>query len=478
MRDVILAVVILLFGASAALVIAEPWRPPAPAIPSVRVAGKDIATGSARPAALVELVREKLRSFVALRGPGFSSKATWADLGAEADLPALGSVLVELGRKGSAGARYNRDDAPYPGGAAVPLPVSLSTDAAVEALVAVKETIDRQPESARFDIASQTITDAMEGRSLDVYASLDRLDEALRSGASDVELAVDTVKAAVNRSDLQDIDVSTIVGFFETPHSRMAKDKERTHNLKLGASMLDGHVILPGQVFSVNGALGDRTEARGFRYAPVIAGGVLVEGMGGGTCQIASTLNGAAFFAGLVTMERRPHSRPSSYIKLGLDATVVYPDVDLKLKNPFDFPLVIHYTVENGTVRAEFRGRERPYTVTFLRKIMSTFPFAVHTVDDPRLPRGKEVSTQNGIPGFLVRRNQIIERNKIAYRHQTLDKYPPTSQVIHRGTGEGLASKKPGEDAPKPDPHPPYEASTYLRMVQGAQGLWYESSHE
>ncbi|HUT78563.1 MAG TPA: VanW family protein, partial [Polyangia bacterium] len=230
-------------------------------------------------------------------------------------------------------------------------------------------------------------------------------------------------------------------------------------------------------IFSFNETLGDRTEARGFRYAPVIAGGALVEGMGGGTCQVASTLYAAAFFAGMVIVERQPHSRPSSYIKLGLDATVSYPDLDLKIKNPFDFPVVIHYAVNEGSFRAELRGRERPYTVTLLRRVVDTRPFPVRVIETSKLARGTEVVSQLGVPGYTVRRYKVIEGGKIGYRFQSHDKYPPTAQFVYQGTADpgGLAGVK---DAPRPDTHKPYHASNYLRVVQGPDGLWYESSHE
>ena len=223
--------------------------------------------------------------------------------------------------------------------------------------------------------------------------------------------------------------------------------------------------------------LGERSEARGFRYAPVIAGGVLVEGMGGGTCQVASTLYAASFFAGLVVVDRQTHSRPSSYIKLGLDSTVSYPDLDLRLRNLFDFPVSIHFTANDGTLRAEIRGKKRPYTVTLLRKVIRQEPFQTRYVDDSNLLQGKEVVTQNGIPGYTVRRFQIVEADKVGYRFQTVDKYPPTLQFIHRGTAPTADSIDP-KYAPKPDLHKPYRAASYLRMVQGPEGLWYERSHE
>jgi len=477
-RDILLLAAIAALGVLAALVLLEPWVEEAAPIGSITVDGVEIPTGDPRPEELVRLARKRLQSRVTLTGPDLTYDTTWAQLGAEVSMDSLGRVLTGLAQRDSAAARYNRDESATPGEVHIPLPVSLLSDAAVESLVSFKDTIDQAPVNARFDFESGVVEPQTEGRSLDVYATLARLDHALAEGRSEVELAVEKVPARVRKEKLEDIHVDAVVGFFETPYSRMRKDADRTHNVALGASLLDGQVIMPGEVFSLNETLGDRSEARGFRYAPVIAGGTLVEGMGGGTCQVASTLYAAAFFAGMIIVERQPHSRPSSYIKLGLDATVSYPDLDLKMKNPLDFPVVIHYTVEDGIARAELRGRERPFTITLLRKVVGKEPFPVRVIDDSRVPRGQEVVTQLGVPGYTVRRYKVIERDKLGFRFQTMDKYPPTVEFVRKGTGDPTALKAhPPEDAPKADTHKPYRASNYLRMVQG-EGIWYESTHD
>ncbi|MCP4600924.1 MAG: hypothetical protein GY847_10415 [Proteobacteria bacterium] len=477
-RDFAFALSILLLGAVSALIIAEPWISPAPPISRIQIGNLEIATGTPRSEKLLNSTRARLQSIVTLRGHDFAYRTNWTDLGASVDLKMLARILIELAREDSPTARYFYEEANNEAIPKIRMPIALDPQAAVESLVSLKDTIDRGAKNAFFNFSQRRVGNEESGLSLDVYETLARLDRALEEGAFEVEIAVEKVPALITREDLANIDVKTVAGFFETRYSRMRKDRDRTHNVRLGASMLDGQVIMPGRVFSFNEALGDRSEARGFRYAPVIAGGMLVEGMGGGTCQLASTLNSASFFAGLIVMERRPHSRPSSYIKLGLDATVSYPALDLKIRNPFDFPVVIHFTAQDGTLHAEIRGRTRPFTVTFLRRVIGIQPFSVRVLDDSKLKRGKEVTTQNGIPGYTVRRYQIIEKDKVAYRFQTVDKYPPTTQFIHRGIADPGSVDENAKDAPKPDMHKPYRASSYLRMVQGQDDLWYEQSHE
>ena len=477
LQDVVLFFIVACLGVLASLVIAEPWEGAAPAVPAVEIDGVEIPTGSARPESLLKVARGRLQANVTLKGPGFSMTTRWSELGASVDLQSLGELLSALGQPGSAAAEFASTERESDAKPSVALPITVGSATAVEALVALKDTIDRPSQDAKFDFKSHKVLEEKDGLSLDVYGTLLALSNAIAKGAREVNMAVERVPATVTREKLKKIDISSVLGFFETPYSQMIKDKDRTYNVKLGSRRLDGQVILPQETFSFNDVLGERSEARGFRYAPVIAGGVLVEGMGGGTCQVASTLYAASFFSGLIVLERQTHSRPSSYIKLGLDATVSYPDLDLKLKNPFEFPIVIHFDASEGVLRAEIRGKVRPYTVTLLRKVIGQQPFQVKVVDDPNLLAGKEVVTQNGIPGYMVRRYQIIESDKVGYRFQTIDKYPPTTQFVHLGAAAPGTAIDSAE-APKPDKHKPYRAATYLRMVQGTDGLWYERSHE
>jgi vancomycin resistance protein YoaR len=220
---------------------------------------------------------------------------------------------------------------------------------------------------------------------------------------------------------------------------------------------------MPQQVFDFNQVLGERSEIRGYRYAPIIVQGRLVQGIGGGTCQIASTLHAAAFFAGLEILERRPHTRPSYYIKVGLDATVVYPHINLRLKNPYQFPVVIKFEVKDGWTSAFILGKKRIKKVTFIRKILAETPYEIQEIEDSTLPRGIKILEQRGIPGYKVRRDRILQQGTRWIRERSIDLYPPTPEIIRIGTGN---MKKDSVKLPKEDTHPPYTVKRYLKMSQ------------
>jgi vancomycin resistance protein YoaR len=267
-----------------------------------------------------------------------------------------------------------------------------------------------------------------------------------------------------------------VVGAWETRYSSNGIDSDRTYNLKVGADHLNGHILKPHELFSFNEVVGDRTEKEGYRVAPVIQGGELIDGLAGGMCQIASTLHAASFFAGLEIVHSTPHSRPSAYISMGLDSTVVYPTTDLKLRNPYDFPVVMHYQVNQGSVKVELLGHERPNRVIFEREIKTEAPFDTQTRADPTAPEGQRIVLQEGYPGFtLIRRRYVFAKDELPKwygsdplaemlkrqhkkplaRQQWALKYPATSEIV--AIGSGPKSLKP---KPKPPAHhiPPIAA--------------------
>ncbi len=357
------------------------------------------------------------------------------------------------------------------------LPVDVDRAKALEFLTELKDDVDRAPLDARLDLEHHTIAKEKPGYLLRVYDSMVALEYAARSGQARVELAAGLSWPKVKGEDLKDVDISTVLGYWETHYSAVGPDTDRTYNLKVGADKLNGHILKPHEVFSFNEVVGDRTEKEGYRVAPVIQGGELIDGLAGGMCQIASTLHAAAFFAGLEIVASTPHSRPSAYITMGLDSTVVYPSVDLKLRNPYDFPVVMHYQVNQGAVKVELLGKERPYKVIFEREIKSETPFGSDTRGDPEAPSGQRYTIQEGYPGYsLIRRRYIFEKDKMprwsgpepladvlekqhikaVKKEQWALHYPATTQFIAVGTGPSKLKPKPqppSHHIPPVNPH-------------------------
>lgn len=342
----------------------------------------------------------------------------------------------------------------------LPVPLRLDSQQAVSHLLRAKARIDRPPSDAKFDFDRQQVVKETVGQALDVDSTLLALETSLYKGELAADAVVDEQAPRKLARDLQGLSFDSILGHFETRYSRSQRAADRTYNLKLAAQALSGTVLLPSEEFDFNRIVGARDEANGYRVATVIADGELVDGIGGGTCQISGTLHGAAFFAGLDIVERYPHTRPSSYIKMGMDATVVYPTINFRFKNPFDFPVLLRQTVKEGVVRAEIIGAEIDQVVTLIRRIDQAIPYEQLERPDSGIATGKRALAQRGIPGFRLHRYRTIRSGSHTRRQKWHDVYPPTAQVVRVGTGPHQSA------APRSVSTPEYLADELLILTQ------------
>lgn len=384
-----------------------------------------------------------------------------SELGARVDPQRLVALVAEL-RDPRSAMRRAHDAIARGKPLELPLPVGVDDTRAQAALLAVKDELDHAPANARLDFKTRKVLPDQPGHRVDVHATLARLDAAIAKGDGEITALVETIPASRTADQIREVRYDDVLGYFTTKYARDNAHEARTFNLRIAASKLDGHVLMPGEVFDFNQVVGPRDEANGYKVATVISQGELVDGMGGGTCQISGTLHGAAFFSGLEVVERRPHTRPSGYIKMGMDSTVVYPTITLKLRNPFPFAVVLHEVVENGEVRAEVLGPPRTRDVTFFRKISQATPFKEKEIPDAKVPKGERVLVQRGIPGFAVTRYRIVRDGPYAAREKTVDSYPPTVQIWRVGTGEADKSFEAKDDA-----HAEYVADEMLTITQG-----------
>lgn len=392
---------------------------------------------------------------------------TRAALGATVDRDALARALTQATDPQSLMRRYHLQTRGAAEALDLTIPFRFEATELVRLLTERKDRLDTPSRDARIEPRTGRIQPEQVGRRLDVYATVDATYRALASGAARVDTSFVEERPLRRANELRDVRVGAVLGAFETHYSTLETAANRTYNLHVAASKVDGYVLLPGETFDFNAVVGERNEANGFRPAPEIADGELVDGIGGGTCQIAGTLHAATFFSGLPIVERSPHSRPSSYIWMGLDAVVVYPRLNLRFTNDFPFPVVLGMTVEGGIVRAELRGPESDRMVTFTRRVDRIEPFLERTVDDPSLPAGVRVLRQRGVPGFRITRFRIardVEHNH-ARRTRWQDTYPPTDQIWRVGTGPAAA---PDYVPPEGDAHPEYTADELLSASFGA----------
>lgn len=449
--------------------------PEAATLPNIRILGRPVDPGADPHATALVVARAYLHDHVHITGPVIVREQTGdtfreheetrtidvsrETLGARIDVALLSHLIAAATDPSSPLLRHHAAIAPGQP-VELPLPVHLDATVAEPQLMQLKEEVDHAPVDARYDAESRRVVPEQSGRYMDLYATLARIDEALARGQSDVPVVLSTSPARLRASQLANMQLNEVVGWFETNYNADPTHRDRTYNLHLAASRINGYVWLPGEELDFNDIVGDRSEANGFRMATVISAGELIDGVGGGTCQIAGTLHAASFFAGMEMVERHPHTRPSGYIKMGLDATVVYPALNLRMRNTLPFPVVIHTRLGQGLARIELLGAHATRSVTFTRKIMHIDRFEERDQPDPNLPPGVRVLTQRGIPGFRVRRYRIVRDGDQAVRERWEDAYPPTVQIWHVGVGGGTGRM------PNQDDHPEYTADQYMATTQ------------
>lgn len=213
---------------------------------------------------------------------------------------------------------------------------------------------------------------------------------------------------------------------------------DRTTNLKIACQKINDKVILPGETFSYNKTLGERTAAAGYRNAKVYENGQVVDGIGGGICQISSTLYNSVLMANMEVTERRNHQFVTSYTPAGRDATVVYGLTDFKFKNTRTYAVKIKASCSNGIATVSIYGikEENEYTVSFSTKTISTIPYTVKYVDDNTLAAGTEKVKQAGANGVITETYIIKSLNGKVVSSKLLSKdtYNAMQRIILRGT--------------------------------------------
>lgn len=237
-----------------------------------------------------------------------------------------------------------------------------------------------------------------------------------------------------------------------------ATNLTRTTNLQVAVNKINGVVVMPGETFSYNKTLGKRTAKAGYKDAAGYAGGKVVQMIGGGICQISSTLYDAVVYANLEIVERHNHAFLTSYLGAGKDATVVYGNLDFRFKNTRNYPVKIESYMQSGIVTVNIYGikEENEYEIEISTTILSYIPYEVIYENDSSLASGTEKVTQGGQKGCKSITYKILKQNgnEISRSVLSTDTYSAMNKYITRGT------KKTGQTQPSVPTVAPSEPTT------------------
>jgi vancomycin resistance protein YoaR len=227
----------------------------------------------------------------------------------------------------------------------------------------------------------------------------------------------------------------------------------RTHNVRLATKKINGTILNPGEIFSFNKTVGPRTEQTGFKAAKIYAKDEIVDGIGGGICQVVSTLYRAMLNADLETVERRNHRFTVAYIGLGYDATVAYGGIDFRFRNNTNYPVKIVSSLKGSTLTIDLRGTKiGNKKVEYYTKTYNETPYEVREKYDSAMKPGTSKVETNGSKGYTVDTyKKVYEGGRLVSQYKIhTSVYKPCNKVIVKGPD----SNKPPAPA-KPTPTEP-----------------------
>lgn len=351
--------------------------------------------------------------------------------------------------------------------------ISIAGRQAEEYLKRLSGAVSRKPQDARFQVTATgkiVIRPSTPGLQLDLPATAKAITAAAFS--TDRRTAKLVVRVAEPERTTEIAKAMGIDGVVSSYTTTYGGTPGRLNNVQLVARLIDGALIKPGGTFSFNGTTGERTAAKGFQEAPVIINGELQNGLGGGICQVSTTVFNAAFEGGLPINARTNHALYISHYPLGRDATVNYPDLDLRFSNDTDHWLLLRTFVGAGSLTVNLYGTPLNRRIESITAPLDvTGPVPVKKTDDPSLRKGKRVVDEFGSPPLQTSVERLVydANGKLLYDNTWRSSYVGEPSLVRVGTKK--PPKKPAAKPKKPAAKPNKPAQSSAPTTTPTVGL-------
>ncbi|MBV7272140.1 VanW family protein [Clostridiaceae bacterium UIB06] len=309
-----------------------------------------------------------------------------------------------------------------------------------ELISSVEQGVNKAPVDATIKVSEGNITVVPDqgGKKLEKdklqKEVLSKIDGGVKAD-TDIKAPVETVAAKITSNKISSINAK--IGSFSTEYGAISSS-ERANNIQLATNSINGKILMPGDSFSFNDVVGERTAKKGYQAAPVIIGNQVDSGLGGGICQVSTTLYNAVLRSNIKSVEREHHTLPSHYVKVGLDATVDYGNLDYKFKNTLDYPIYIEGDTSGGVVAFNiYSNSSLSDVITDIKsEIYQVMEANTRYIDDPTLPVGQTEQVQAPSTGYKVRVRKITRKGSTVISNEiiTNDSYEAIEGIIKRGT--------------------------------------------
>ncbi|MGM9522464.1 MAG: VanW family protein [Oscillospiraceae bacterium] len=324
---------------------------------------------------------------------------------------------------------------------------------------AIYDEIYVEPKNAEYDQETQGATEAVTGVSFDLGAAERAYEAAAPGDTISIELIITEPEITSEQLEgylFRDLLTSKMTTMYTSSSNRI-------NNITLAAAAINGTVLNPGEEFSFNGIVGERTEAKGYKPAGAYVGGESVDQIGGGICQVSSTIYYCVLKANLEVVSRSNHMYSVAYLPLGFDATVNWGTIDFKFKNNQDYPIKVVAYVQNKELYVELWGTKLDDSYVELQyNLIETLDFDTIEKEDETLAPGETKVKTAGHSGYIVEAYQLLydgDGNLISKTFLSRDTYRKQDRVILVGPAEepdpGTTEPDPGTTEPvEPDPEP------------------------
>ena len=257
-----------------------------------------------------------------------------------------------------------------------------------------------------------------------------------------VELSTARAEPELTTEEARAMKIEERISRFTTTYD--SSNRTRVNNIHILGDALDGELIAPGATFSFNGAVGERTAAKGYQEAAAIVNGKLVPQLGGGICQVGTTLFNTVFESGLPVVQRQNHSFYISHYPKGRDATVSWGGPDLKFKNDTKNWMLISVSYTASSITMSLYGTDPGYDVEAeTGEWRNEKPFPIEKIKDPTMPVGSKIVEDTGVTGRAITVTRTVQKNGQIIRTDTFNSvYKPKVQVVRVGTKPKPAPKK------------------------------------
>lgn len=332
----------------------------------------------------------------------------------------------------------------------------------VEALAA---RLNAEATETRYDAATGTVVEGTVGVALDAEAARYVLEAA--APGTRVQLPAQVVYPEMTKAELEAVLFRDVLG---TATTNVSGSSARRGNVKLAGEAVNGTILNPGDIFDYNKVVGERTAERGYGAAATYVNGETVDTIGGGICQVSSTVYLASLLSNLEIVERYAHRYWPGYIELGMDATVSWGGPEFRFKNNTDYPIRIDVEYKNSKLTVTFHGTKTDDTyVKMTREVLSSSGYETEYVETEELPWGQEKQKQNGYTAYKVESYRCVydgQGNLISKTLEAKSDYKSRNEIILVGIAGKPQEQPPADTGTTDEPTPPLEDTSDEEMPE------------